>query len=186
MKIQLFAGSSNNHSINKTLLSIIGTFIKGMEYETINLLDYPLPIFSSDHLRTNGVPENALRLRTIFSTSHGFIISVPEHNGSLPAFFKNILDWVSVVERNNYKVFQGKPVLLLSASPGSGGTLSVQHADHILKRLGAVVTGKIVVSNFYRHIGTENNNPVITDEMLQKEVMDAVLILIQTIKHEVK
>ena len=52
----------------------------------------------------------------------GYVVSLAEHNGSYAAAFKSILDWLSRINRS---VFNDKPVLLMSASPGGRGGASV-------------------------------------------------------------
>ena len=53
------------------------------------------------------------------------LISFAEHNGSYSAVYKNLFDWTS---RIDMKVYQNKPTVLLSTSPGPGGANSVLSA----------------------------------------------------------
>ena len=50
------------------------------------------------------------------------MISLAEHNGSYTAAFKNIYDWISVIEAD---VWCSKPILLLSTSNGIRGGKTV-------------------------------------------------------------
>jgi chromate reductase, NAD(P)H dehydrogenase (quinone) len=48
------------------------------------------------------------------------VISTPEYNGGIPGTLKNAIDWVSRVDPIP---LDGKPLLLLGASPGSLGAI---------------------------------------------------------------
>ena len=48
--------------------------------------------------------------------------SFAEHNGSYTAAYKNLFDWASRIDQ---KVFQNKPTVYLSTSPGPSGASSV-------------------------------------------------------------
>ncbi len=183
MSITLFAASNSQHSINKALIEIIASTYPSLDYNIIDLDNYPLPIFAIDHLQENGVPENAAQFKSILSASDGLIIAIPEHNGSIPAFFKNILDWVSKADQQ-YKVLLNKPVVLLSASPGGGGASSVAHAEAILKRLGAMIIDKIVVNNFYQRILRLEDKVIIRDQNLLSGIGGSIENLISYIKQQ--
>src|SRR5690554_5664242 len=108
-RILIFAGSNNPDSINRKIVEYAASRLNVMESTLLDLTDYPLPIYSPRAEKEEGVPESALRLNRVFQKHDGFIISVPEHNGSVPAFFKNALDWLSRSQKN-YRVLEGKPV----------------------------------------------------------------------------
>ena len=52
----------------------------------------------------------------------GIIISLAEHNGSYTSAFKNIYDWISVIEKT---VWSNKPLILLSTSDGQNAGKTV-------------------------------------------------------------
>jgi NAD(P)H-dependent FMN reductase len=56
------------------------------------------------------------------------ICSLAEHNRSYSAAFKNVFDWAS---RINVKVFQDKPMFLMSTSPGGYGGGNVMNTAKI-------------------------------------------------------
>ena len=58
----------------------------------------------------------------------GLLLFTPEYNNSIPGPFKNAIDWLSRPANENARVFGGKPVALMGASPGRFGTLSAQTA----------------------------------------------------------
>ena len=127
MKILAFAASNSRHSINKQLVSHAADVYKTeidtqAEIEILDLNDYEMPIFSVDREEESGVQPLAQQFHDKIGAADAILISYAEHNGSYTAAYKNIFDWTS---RINPKVFQGKPMLIMSASPGPGGAASV-------------------------------------------------------------
>ena len=86
----------------------------------------------------------------MFNDVDGFIVSFAEHNGSFAAGYKNVFDWVS---RQGGKVFNSKPTLLLSTSPGGRGGASVLGtAKTLYPHQGAEVTGAFSLPSFYDNL----------------------------------
>ena len=82
------------------------------------LNDFEMPIYSEDREKKGGIPDKALEFKKLISETDGIVISLAEHNGNYTAAFKNIYDWISVVEK---VVWNNKPLFLLAASEGSNG-----------------------------------------------------------------
>jgi chromate reductase, NAD(P)H dehydrogenase (quinone) len=166
--ILLFAGSNNPRSINQLLVTSVAGLINTGNHKIINLRDFPLPLYSVE-LQQQGIPQQAIDLKKIVDDYPFLVITVAEHNGSISAFFKNVLDWLSRVGQD-YRVFKNKQVVLLSASPGDGGASAISHAEFILKRLGATITGKIQVNNFYQRTYITENGLQFKDANLFNEI----------------
>ena len=111
--------------MNKKLASFVANKIAPQEAILIDLNDYEMPIYSDDRKKVDGIPEKAYEFKNLIKASDGIVISLAEHNGSYTAAFKNIYDWISVIEEI---VWNYKPILLLSASNGSRGGKSVMNA----------------------------------------------------------
>ncbi len=126
MKIVAFGASTSRNSINKQLAahaaSLLAEQQANTEIEVLDLNDFDLPLFSQDKEEQLGQPDAAKAFYQKLGESDAIIISFAEHNGSYTAAYKNIFDWASRIDQ---KVFQEKPMLLLSASPGPGGAGSV-------------------------------------------------------------
>ncbi len=127
-KILAFAGSLRKDSYNKKLVKIAmqGAEEAGAKVTYIDLKDYPLPIYDQDIEDSQGLPENALKLKELMLSHDGFLISCPEYNSSMPAVFKNVIDWTSRQAKPDEVYlccFIEKGVGLLSASPGGLGGL---------------------------------------------------------------
>ena len=112
-KILAFGASSSNNSINKKLASFVANKIAPQEAILIDLNDYEMPIYSDDRKKADGIPEKAYEFKNLIKASDGIIISLAEHNGSYTAAFKNIYDWISVIEEI---VWNYKHIFILSAS----------------------------------------------------------------------
>jgi len=52
----------------------------------------------------------------------------PEYNNSIPGVFKNAVDWTSRPANEIGRIFAGKPVAVLGASPDGFGTILAQDA----------------------------------------------------------
>jgi chromate reductase len=146
-KILAFSGSNSSKSINQQLVHIAVAFIESHEVEIISLRDYDAPIYGVDKEETDGFPKAMQQLQAKMDTADAFLVSSPEHNGAVPAVFKNTIDWLS---RMGKKVFQGKPVIFLTTSPGvRGGKSAMEYLLNTMPRQGAEVIGSYSLASFY-------------------------------------
>jgi chromate reductase len=142
--ILAFAGSARKESFNKKLVQIAaqGARDAGGQVTYIDLRDYPLPLFDQDLEVANGLPPNALQLKSLFASNHGLLISCPEYNSSITPLLKNTIDWISRQQPGETALadYTGKVVTLMSASPGAhGGHRGLLHVRSILENIGAIV-----------------------------------------------
>lgn len=121
-KILAFGASNSKTSINKQLATYASSLLKNTEVEVLDLNDFDVPTYSVDLEGKSGIPDNAQQFLNKITASDGLIISLAEHNGAYTAIFKSLFDWTS---RINVKLFQQKPMLLMSTSPGPRGGQSV-------------------------------------------------------------
>lgn len=144
-----FSGSNSANSINRTLLGHALDILQNASVTTIDLRDFDAPIYSQDLEAQDGIPESIQRLRKLFDTHDAYMISVPEHNGMMPAFFKNIMDWLSRMEGS---VFQNKPVMLMSTSPGpGGGRINLANMNSVFPYWGAsAVFAELHIGSFHQ------------------------------------
>ena len=87
-----------------------------------------IPLYDGDLEGADGAPEIVTTLKEAIASSDGLVLATPEYNGSLPGVFKNAIDWLSRPVEDIPRVFGGKPVLIIGATPGSGGTRMAQTA----------------------------------------------------------
>lgn len=147
MKILTFGASNTKNSINKALARFTARLVPDAEIEILDLNDYELPIFSEDLEREIGQPPAAQAFFEKIGVADGVIVSFAEHNGSYTAAYKNLFDWASRIDQ---KVFQGKPTVYLSTSPGAGGAKSVlASAKGSARFFGVDLKAALSVPNFY-------------------------------------
>lgn len=174
-KILLTAGSNSPNSINRKVIEYSAGLFKNNRTTILDLRDYPLPIYSLEIEEKEGIPENAFILNKIFNEHDAVVFSVAEHNGSITAFFKNALDWVSRTQKN-YKILENKPVLLFSASitPG-GGRDAVSHAEHIFsRRLRGRVIDKVSIPKFFENVMIGESGIQIINKEIDHQIKNAV------------
>ena len=83
------------------------------------------------------MPEPVRELKERIAAASGLLLVTPEYNSSIPGVFKNAIDWLSRPGSDIARVFGGKPVALMGATPGRGGTIQAQGAWlQVLRALG--------------------------------------------------
>ena len=85
-----------------------------------------IPLYDGDLEAEEGIPEAVAALKEAIVAADGLLIVTPEYNNSIPGVFKNAVDWLSRPPADIKRVFGGKPVALMGASPGSFGTILSQ------------------------------------------------------------
>ena len=61
-------------------------------------------------------------LKDRLAAADGLLLVTPEYNNSIPGVMKNAIDWMSRPAKDIPRVFGGKPVALMGATPGRGAT----------------------------------------------------------------
>ncbi|WP_027377913.1 NADPH-dependent FMN reductase [Kaistella palustris] len=152
MKILAFAGSSSSTSRNLELVKYV---LKDFTEHDINLLDlndFDMPVFSVDREK-NGYPQAAHDFLKAIGECDAIICSLAEHNRSYTAAFKNVFDWAS---RIHVKVWQDKPMFLLSTSPGGyGGGNVMATAQKFFPQFGADIRETFSLPKFIENFDVE-------------------------------
>ena len=127
-RIVAIGASSSSNSINKKFASYAANLVSlKKEVIELDLRQYEMPIYSEDLQNLSGIPKKAFDFKSEISNSDALVISLAEHNGSYTAAFKNIYDWISVIEAD---VWCSTPILLLSTSTGTRGGKTVLETAH--------------------------------------------------------
>lgn len=122
LRIAALFGSLREASLNcKALALATQSLPEACEVDVLDIRDVPL--FNGDVL-ARGVPEVVAALTHRIRQCDGLVIATPEYNFSIPGVLKNAIDWVS---RGDDQPLNGKPVAILSASPGPLGGARVQY-----------------------------------------------------------
>jgi len=96
-----------------------------------------IPLYDGDVEAAQGLPKTVVELKDRIAAADGLLLVTPEYNNSIPGVFKNAIDWLSRPDTDIARVFGGRPVGVVGASPGRFGTLLSQTAWlPILKTLG--------------------------------------------------
>lgn len=173
MKVLAFATSNSKKSINKALVQYAAYLIEDAEVELLDINDYEMPIFSEDREQESGIPQEAKAFFEKIAAADAIIISFAEHNGSYTAAYKNLCDWASRIDT---KVFQQKPMVYLSTSPGPGGASNVlasavQSGPHF----GADIKSSLSIGSFHANFDREKNTMI--SKEIQCDLKQAVQML---------
>jgi len=87
-----------------------------------------IPLYDGDIEAEQGIPQAVQQLKARIVAADGLLIVTPEYNNSMPGVLKNAIDWLSRPPADIPRVFRGRPVAIMGATPGQGGTLLSQAA----------------------------------------------------------
>ena len=121
------SGSLREGSFNSALLRAAADLMpEGAELTIGSIRD--IPLYNGDAEVEDGIPEPVTALKEAIAAADGMLLVTPEYNNSIPGVFKNAIDWLSRPPSDIKRVFGGKPVALMGASPGNFGTILSQNA----------------------------------------------------------
>lgn len=173
-KILAFSGSNSKDSINQQLVHAVAPLVEGHEVEVISLRNYAAPVYGIDLEVEEGIPDSMKSLKEKMKEADGFIVSTPEHNGSMSAVLKNTIDWLSRIEQ---KVFDDKPTVFMSTSPGPrGGASALEHLVAVMPYRGASIVGHYSLGSFGDHYSSGS-----LDDTTVLEVKEVLKSLIESI-----
>ena len=118
LRVAGFAGSLREGSFNRALLrAAVELAPERMAIETFDIAD--IPLYNAD-VEAQGDPEPVAAFKRAIGAADGLLIATPEYNLGVPGVTKNAIDWASRPPRDS--VLDGKPVAVMGATPGMGGT----------------------------------------------------------------
>lgn len=129
-------GSLRRASFNLALLKAAAAAAPpGTAIEVASIRE--IPLYDGDLEAAEGIPPAVQDLKDKIAAADGLLIVTPEYNNSMPGVVKNAIDWLSRPGSDIPRVFRGRPVALMGATPGQGGTLLSQAAWlPVLRTLG--------------------------------------------------
>lgn len=108
----------------------------GVAVTSIDLGDYPMPIFNED-LEADNVPEAAARLADSFRGHDIIFIASPEYNGGMTPLLVNTITWLS---RQKPSPFRHAVFGIGGVSSGKYGTIwGLSHLRESLTKVGTLV-----------------------------------------------
>ena len=112
------------------------------------------------------------KLKEAIAAADGLLLATPEYNNSIPGVFKNAIDWLSRPPADIQRIFGGKLVALIGASPGNFGTVLSQNAWlPVLRTLGAELwsEGRLLVPRAH---GVFDEAGTLTDTAVKERLDD--------------
>lgn len=130
MKLVGIAGSIADESYNRKLLKFIATHFRSqVDIELLDIND--IPMFNEDDDQSDGDAIQYIAQK--IEAADGVIIATPEHNHTVPAALKSLIEWLSF----SIHPLDGKPVMIVGASYYSQGSSRAQlHLRQILEAPG--------------------------------------------------
>ena len=122
MRILGIAGSLRGSSYNRALLRAARELLpEGVELVEYDLRD--LPFYDGD-VEAAGDPDSVVAFKEAIREADALLIATPEYNRGVPGVLKNAIDWASRPPLGS--PLTGKPVAIMGASTGRGGTARAQ------------------------------------------------------------
>jgi chromate reductase len=127
MRIIGISGSLRRASFNSALLrAAVALMPEGATLE-IAAID-EIPLYNADVETSAGIPASVAALKEKIVAADALLLSTPEYNNSLPGVLKNTIDWLSRPPADSQRVFGGRLIAIMGASPGPYGTVQSQTA----------------------------------------------------------
>jgi NAD(P)H-dependent FMN reductase len=147
-KIVAISGSLRKGSYNTLLMrAAIELAPKETTFEVGSIRE--IPLYDGDVEAGSGIPASVQALKQQIVAADGLLLVSPEYNNSIPGVLKNAIDWLSRPASDIGRVFGMRPVGVIGASPGRGGTTLSQNAWlPVLRTLGTLTYsgGRVMVS----------------------------------------
>lgn len=168
-KIIGLSGSLRKGSYNTALLRSASKLAPaGVELEVWTV--HGIPLYNEDEEAAAGIPAAVTKLKDAIASAQGLLLVTPEYNNSIPGVFKNAVDWLTRPPEDIGRVFGGKPVAVIGASPGGLGTTLSQAAWlPVLRTLGTKPwwEGRLIVS---RAAKAFNGDGQLVDEKVKAQL----------------
>lgn len=170
-KIVGVAGSLRSASLNGALLrAAVDLMPAGAELELGTIKG--IPLYDGDLEQSEGIPAAVSLLKEQIAVADALLLVTPEYNNSIPGVFKNALDWLSRPAADSARIFSGRRVAVIGASPGGFGTILAQNAWlPVLRTLGMEpwFGGRLMVSRAGKAF---NENGELVDEQVRDQLRE--------------
>jgi chromate reductase, NAD(P)H dehydrogenase (quinone) len=130
LRLLVISGSQRQGSYNRSLAAFAAAHVRsaGAEAVQFDLRALALPLYDGDLEAQGGVPAAATTLLQAINDCDAVLVVTPEYNGFPTPLLINAFDWLSRIKAApplpaGLAATAGKPVALMSASPGPLGGL---------------------------------------------------------------
>ncbi len=172
-----FAGSNSSASINYQLVRYTASLVSGYELRLLDMSNYPFPMYSQDYEKAQGFSNSLVEFKDDIKKASGIILSVNEHNSNPSAFFKNLLDWLSRVDKD---FVQEQKIYLMSTSGGKRGAQgSLEVTEKLLSRFGAKIEATFSLPSFNENFDMEKG---ILDSQLAADHSEKLNVFLDSIR----
>ncbi len=181
IKIVAFTGSLRKNSYNMSALRAAAELIPaGVSFQILDLSEIP---FFNEDLEGKAPPAPVADFLGKIKEADALLISTPEYNYSIPPVLKNALDWSSRAET---MPLSGKPLGIMSASPGMLGGARVQyHLRQVCVCLNLHVLNRPEVFISAAHTKFDASGKL-TDEKTKGIISSLLEALAETAKNNLK
>jgi chromate reductase len=121
-------------------------------------------------------PADVTAFKAAIRAADAIIFSSPEYNYSVPGFLKNAIDWASRPYGDS--AWDGKPALIIGASPGTGGTMRMQYhlrQTMVFLNMHPLNKPEVMIANC---VGKFDENGKLTDEKTREFLRQAIEALV--------
>ena len=170
-RILAISGSLRERSYNRALLRAARELAPaGVEIEEHDISS--LPFYDGD-LEAAGDPDPVVALRGAVAEADAILIATPEYNRGTSGVLKNAIDWLSRPALAS--VLRWKPVAIMGASTGRGGTRRAQQQvrDALLFPGAIVLDGpEVAVPVAWEHFDEDGR-------LVDEKTRDAIRALVE-------
>lgn len=143
------SGSLRAGSYNAALLRAAkASAPEGVDVQIASIRD--IPLYDGDIEAASGIPSSVAQLKDRIAAADGLLLVTPEYSNAMPGVFKNVIDWLARPPSDVPRVFRNRPVAMMGATLGRGGTHLAQVAWlPVLRTLGTRpwFGGRVAVSD---------------------------------------
>lgn len=173
--IALIIGSLRKESINRKFAEyIVSQLPKSIRVEEVNIAD--LPLYNQDYDDTT--IDSYERVRQQLKAANAVLIVTPEHNRTMPAALKNVIDIASRPYKES--VWTYKKVAVVTASPSNyGGINSGLDVHKSMQMLSAqmMISPEVYLSQATDSLNEDGSVSERTQKYLQRFINELVVFV---------
>ena len=133
IRIVGLGGSFNLHSSSRATIANIlsGARDAGAEVENLDVRELALPLYDYE----TETPTAVQRFIDAVRSAHGMVWCSPLYHGSVSGAFKNTLDWLQLLSRDDPPYLTGKVIALAATAGGDQPLQAINTMEYIVRAL---------------------------------------------------